>query len=623
MIQSIVDGVLKLEKKNDFGQIPYTPKKKGEEYYPGYLMSVEAMDEISAHAVKGHYPERLIAVRAPNMTDIERKYIYDNFKQVTLSVYLDWINTIKRAYSDNNWALEFPDDTGEEGGFRWYVEQGMKNTRTRMTAEDFLKNIIPSVKTLDAQGYLVVKPEKIKTETIDGEQVIASDMIDPIPQYYSSKQLHGYADGEWYLFLTHEKSIVTVGGRPEQSGFVYELYDTDAIYRIIQIGAKKDYQYRVDEYYSHEQGECPVKILGGIPEYRDGNISYLSPFSFVTPILDEALLDANMLRGVKATSMFPYRVMVGNICEHKMEIVNDRMEVEIKCCDGRGWFDDFGHNTTVKCPSCGGSGLKDRISPYGVMLLRPEDITGQSELKVTQPAMYYVSPSVDVPQFTREEINAAIREARRVLHIRDSNTQVKGAEDMTATGMVIDEKALYAFIKPIADQDFELFAFILKWIGIQRYGEEQAFILTPPISFDFKTEYDYLTEISLAIKNGLPPFVVHTIVLKYLKTLFYNQLESASVFNLIVQSDRLLCLDDEEVALKLAKGIVMDWEVILHDSAVSFIMDLVRLNPRYLDQPLESQITALQEMAKAKAAEGAASRPSQGSFVTNLLGGAV
>jgi hypothetical protein len=216
-------------------------------------------------------------------------------------------------------------------------------------------------------------------------------------------------------------------------------------------------------------------------------------------------------------------------------------------------------------------------------------------------------------------VNAHIREARRVLHIRDTSTQVQGAENMTATGMVIDEKALYAFIKPIIDQQFEVGEFILYWIGIERYGEPQEFILTPPITFDFKTEYDYLMEISLAIKNGLPPFVVHTIVLKYLKTLFYNQLESASAFNLIVQSDRLLTMDDEEVTMKLARGVISDWEVVLHDSAVSFVMDLVRENPSYFDQDIQAQIDQLVAKAQSVAASSRASRPTSPQSLVNAI----
>ena len=616
-ISAIINDLLKLEQKNDFGDLPwFKESSKRTDYYPGYWRNVEAMEEIRVHAVRGTYPSRLIEHRAPNMTDAERRYVESNYKQITLPVFVDWLNTIKRAYADNNWSLEIPNDDGDESGFRWYIEKGLRKTSVRMSFEEYLKNIIPTIDTIDAMGFVVVKPEKIKTE-MDGEvEVMSSEMLDPIPHYYSCAQLHSYDEGEWYVFLTNDKSVVTVANRQERSGFIYEVYDKNAIYRVIQVGAKKDNDFVVELYYQHDQNDIPVMRLGGIPEYRDGEISYISPFSYVVPSLDEAIIDANMLRGVKATTMFPYRVMTGNICEHKMSL-----DGEIKCCDGRGWFQDYEHNTEVKCPGCGGSGLRDRVSPYGVMLMRPEAPGEQGELKASQPAMYYVAPGVDVPKFTRDEVNAHIREARRVLHIRDSGTEVKGSEDMTATGMVIDEKALYAFIKPIADREFSIGEFILKWIGIIRYGEEQEFILTAPISFDFKTEYDYLIEISMAIKNGLPPFVVHTIVLKYLKTLFYNQLESASAFNLIVQSDRLLTMNDDELQLGLAKGIVADWEVILHDSAVSFVMDLTRANPRFLDQELDVQIQQLTDMAKQKAAETRAARPtSPQSTVNNILG---
>jgi hypothetical protein len=128
-------------------------------------------------------------------------------------------------------------------------------------------------------------------------------------------------------------------------------------------------------------------------------------------------------------------------------------------------------------------------------------------------------------------------------------------------------------------------------------------------------------EISMAIKNGLPPFVVHTIVLKYLKTLFYNQLESASAFNLIVQSDRLLTMNDDELQLGLSKGIVADWEVILHDSAVSFVMELQRANPRFFEQDLNTQIQQLTDIAKLKANENRALRPtSPQNNINTILG---
>jgi hypothetical protein len=219
----------------------------------------------------------------------------------------------------------------------------------------------------------------------------------------------------------------------------------------------------------------------------------------------------------------------------------------------------------------------------------------------------------------RDEIERFFVRARQILHLRESSTQVKGSTDTTATGMVIDEKALYSFIKPISDQIFAKYAFILDWIGIQRYGEKQEYVLIPPITFDFKTEYDYLMEISAAIKNGLPPFVVHTIVFKYLKTMFYNQLETAAAFNLITATDRLLAMDDEEVTIKLSQGLIAPYEVVLHDSAVSFIMQLQQENPSFLEQDTKVQQEQLIALAQAKATETKLNTPLSPQNIVNKV----
>jgi len=616
-ISSLVDEVIRIEKK---GVQIWGEKDKQHEYYPGYLMAVRAMQDIRVHAVRGVYPHKIVENRAPNMTDLERKYIESNYKQITLPVYVDYLNTIKRAFADNNWSIEYTNDTGEENSFRWYCEKGLPQTKVKMSLEAYIKSVVPSIKTIDAMGVVAVKPERMKTEMVGDEEVVSSEMLDPIPQYYDCAQIRSYVENEYYLILTNEHSEVMVGNRPERTGFVYELYDKSAIYRIVQIGAKKDNQFRIELYYQHDTGKIPVKRLEGVPDYVDGDINWLSPFSYAVPLLDDAIIDANMLRGVKATCMFPYRVMVGNICEHKMELGG-----EIKCCDGRGWFSDYEHNTEIKCPSCMGSGLKDRVSPYGVMLTRPDTPGEQSEMKASQPAMYYVSPQTDVPEFISQQVDKNITGAKKILHIRESNSEVKGSEEMiTATTSAIDEKALYSFIKPISDQIFEMYEFILEWIGIIRYGDVQPFILTSPITFDFKTEYDYLAEISLAIKNGLPPFVVHTIIFKYLKTLFYNQLESAAAFNVVVRADRLLTMSHEEVSLKLSQGLIAPYEVILHDSAVSFVMELLAENSNYFNQDVEVQLDQLIEKARLKASETAAAKPTNPeSIVNQILNGAV
>ncbi len=600
-IAEVVNEAIKIEKKNR--DLLGREKDHRAEYWSGYLEAVDAMERIEVHAKQGKFPNQLIDSFAPNMTDLERQYVKNNYRQVTLPIFVDMVNTIGRAFSDNNWSVNYQDEDFQE-----YVEQTIAKTSLKMSVEEYVKSVVPGIKLMDAMGCICIKPVKVATEIDHQGNIVFSDqMPDPVPVYYKISQLRGYEDGNYYLFLTEEKSTVKVGNRDEKSGFVYEFYDNTSIYKIRQIGAKKDNLFEVVLYFTHNgEGEgIPVTMLMGVPHVNESVMQWRSPFGYVVPILDDAIVLSNNLRSVMANSMFPYRVMVGNTCEHKLDL-----DGQTKCCDGRGWFDDYEHNTQIKCPSCGGSGLKDRISPLGVMLLNPpkEPFDQKGESSTTQPAMYYVSPDVAVPTFVREEIERFFVRARQILHLRESSTQVKGS-DTTATGMVIDEKALYSFIKPISDQIFTIYRFILDWTSLERYGEKKEYTLIPPITFDFKTEYDYLMEISEAIKNGLPPFVVHTIVFKYLKTMFYNQLETAAAFNLITSTDRLLTMDDDEVALKVSKGLILPYEVILHDSAVTFIMQLLQDNPSYLNQELATQQQQLIDVAKAKAVEGQTALP--------------
>lgn len=572
------------------------------EYWNGYAEAVNSMEAIEVHAKEGEFPDKLIHSFAPNMTDLERSYVRSNYRQVTRPVFVDFMNTIGRAFSDNNWALQYKEDDD----FREYVEREIAKTPLKMSVEGYIKSVVPGVKLVDAMGCIVIKPYKVDKEVVDGEVRFSDVQPKPIPVYYESESLHGYKDGEYYLFLTNEKSEVMVGSRPERSGFVYELYDDTNIWKIVQTGAKKDNTFRVELYFIHNGGDIPVTMLKGVPHPNEGEIQWRSVFGYAVPLLDDALVFSNNLRSTTANCMFPYRVMTGSTCEHKLNL-----DGQTKCCDGRGWFEDIEHNVQIKCPSCGGSGLKDRVSPLGVMLLKPaEQLFNQpGETSSSQPAMYYVSPTVDVPMFVRSEIEQSFAKARQILHLRESSSVVKGSTDLTATGMVIDEKSLYSFIKPISDQIFETYAFILDWVGIMRYGEKQDYTLIPPITFDFKTEYDYLMEISAAIKNGLPPFVVHTIVFKYLKTMFYNQLETAHAFNLITSTDRLLVMDEDEINFKIAQGLVAPYEVILHDSAVTFIMELIEADPSFLEKDMAYQQEQLTAMAKLKAGETKGAAP--------------
>ena len=566
-------------------------KKKQEPYYEGYDLFLSWRNGIRVHSETGVFPTELLLNRSPNVTEDEWKYIVANYKQVTGPVAVDYLSTVNRAWSDNNWSIDY---NGEDE-FQEYVTTEVVETPLKMSVEDYFKSVFPYVKMIDSMGCIVIKPHFVPIVEVDGEFVISGDAIEPIPVYYSTAQLVAFDEDKFFMFQVKEKSLVQHGNRNVREGLIYEVYDDTNIWRVVQTGRKIDYEFDVFLYWKHDGNAIPVSRCKGVPVVHNDEIVWQSRFLAVKDLLDEVILDSVYLRGVKNICAFPYRVMTGNICNHKMEING-----EIQNCDGTGFFIDFNTNAKTKCPNCY-NGLVDRVSPYGQMLLRPESRDGEGELKTSQPAMYYVAPPIDTPQFLRNEIDNTFNKARSILHLHTSNSDVKGSEEMTATGMALDMKALYAFVKSDSSQTFKVYEWALGWIGFMRFNEEPDFSLTLPTSFDFYTDYDYLQQVSEAIKNGLPPFLVQATILKYMKSLFASDIQATRAYDLIISADRLITMTDEELVIKKAQGLVADWEIILHDSGIVFVAELFELNPNFFES--KDQKEQLIQMAKDKAAE--------------------
>ena len=106
-VRRIFDDAWK--KAKPFVQDSEVVEKKGKlpDFYPGYPEAVRTSRDIAVHIVPGVFGESILANRSPNQTEAEWNYIKANAKQVTLPVYMDFENTIRRALAQGNWELEF------------------------------------------------------------------------------------------------------------------------------------------------------------------------------------------------------------------------------------------------------------------------------------------------------------------------------------------------------------------------------------------------------------------------------------------------------------------------------------------------------------------------------------
>lgn len=586
--QEIVDKALSLSVNANKN----ISQKKSIGQHDLYADSVEMAERISYHAVKGVYPTELFKHRSPNQTDKEAQYIKDNYKQHTLPVFLDYLNTIGRSFSDGNWGIDYKEDPesfkSADLTFQSYVENDLPNYGS---LENFIKGILPSIKSIDANGFISVRPEEISYTLDEDEQpVISNDLFKPTVYYFSSSHVIDYEDKEWYLFLSYDKSEVNHGVGTEKSGNIYELYTQNAVYFIIQYGRKSDNLFRVELFFEHNLGTCQVEQLKGIPTLKGDDLLWQSPFLYATDLLDLVTTNANFLQALINSCVFPVKVMFGSPCEFRDTDGN-------VCSEGQISYEGI----LKTCPSCNGIGLKSRISPLGTLLLNPTTKFAVGEEKTTQDPLKYVSPEIHTLDFVANKIETDTDKARKILHLQTSNSQVKGGENLTATGIAIDNKTMYSFVKPISDQIFDLYHFCLESIGQQRYGVDfETPEITYPKTFDFKSAEDYLIDISNATKNGLPPAFVQLLLMQYINAYYGDNQKSTGVFKLVMAADRLFGMSQDEINMKLARGTVSKWEDILHSSVLSFINDSNMSDINFMDKELDAQIVILQDMAKAK-----------------------
>lgn len=564
--------------------------------HPLYAKSVEMMEAISYHAKKGVFPTELFTDSSPNSTPQEINYIKENYKQPTLTVFVDYIGTITRPWGDGNWSIVYKEDASAflkiGSTFQKYVEKELPKYKC---LEDFMKFILPSIKTIDAMGFVGVRPMAIDYVINEkGKEVIDSrELFKPTIFYYDSPRVIDYSENEYFMFLSKEKCVT----KDNKEGLIFELFMKGEIYFIRQIGNQRDYKFEAIEYFTTpDSQEIAVHQLMGvptIPELDTESLLWQSPFLYATDNLDLVLINSNWLQASVKKCVYPHVVMLGNDCDFKTKEGSPCIEGYVKNQEG----------VKSVCPQCSGSGLKSRLSPLGVLLIKPSSRFNEGDAKSTgssTPPLQFISPDVESLKFLKSKIAEDELRGRSILKLRNkNNSAVITKDDVTATEIRDDEKSLTAFVKPVSDQSFTLYEFFLKNLGIQRYaGQFREPMLSTPKTFDFKTPEDYLKDISDAMANDLPPSFQQVLLHQYINAFYGDNTKTIAIFKLIMKSDRLWGLTQDEINMKMAKQTVSKWQDVLHSSAIYFINKLLETDPKFLDKEIKTQIEELQKLAK-------------------------
>ncbi len=594
LVQNIVE-IEKQSKSTVYGQD--VKKKEGysalPEYNPTYIDAVRQRDRIKVHADPDHFPDILFAKRSPNQTDEQFEYVKENYQCTTNPVWIDYQSVIGRSFIDTNWNIIYKEEPEEAKDFETYTTEELP---IYGSLEAFVKGVLPSIKGMDANGVIAVRPYRfILTEDSEGNKVIDDqERFEPTVFYHDSKNVLLFED-EFSLCVDEEKSIVESRGKKVKEGRVLYLYTTESIFKIVQVGKKADNEYAIEWHYEHEEKVLPATRLKGVPVINSkGKIYWVSRFYYAVPSLDLALTNRNILQVSINSSVFPFRVMMASEC--------DFSDGKSACSNGSLTLIETGEKAGT-CPRCNGSGQAIPVSPLGVyQWQQPSSIddTGSFPAKPVE----YISPSSEPLIFVREQVELDTDKGRSILHLQTSNSNVKGSENMTATGMAIDMKSQWAFIRAESDQIFDEWEWLLNRIAWQRYSGvisdpyEVVPTLVRPQSFDFRTEADIWNEIKAARESDAPPFVIHQLFYQLITNIHSADPEAQKIFETVVTADKLFSLSEKDVALRKAANTIDDYELTLHHSSLQLIRSIMLEDEKFLDKDLKDRVEVLIDKAK-------------------------
>jgi hypothetical protein len=554
-------------------------------YSYSYIDAVKQRDRIRVHADPDYFPDLIFNKRSPNQTDEQFRYVKENYQCTTNPVWQDFLNIIGKCFIDTNWQIIW-DEEGDEADFKKYVTDDLP---IYGSLETFIKDVLPPLKEQDANGVIAVRPYRFSfIETEEGIKIDDQERLSPTVYYHPCENVIYYHD-DWALCIDDEKSEVLVADKKKKDGRVYYMYTTESIYKIIQVGKKEDNKYAVAWQYDHNEGKKPCTKLRGVPIINSrGELYWVSRFYYAVPLLDLALANRNILQVSINNSVFPFRVMMAMDCDFK-----DRQGY---CNKGRYTSYEDGHEIGA-CSHCNGSGNAIPVSPLGVYLWQQPSALDNKGFPAKP--VEYISPANDPLIFVREQVEIDTQKARAILHLQTSNSDVKGSENLTATGMALDMTNQYSFIRSESEQIFDLYDWTLDRIAWQRYETYDVVpTLIYPQSFDFRTELDIWNEIKTARESEAAPYVISELYYKLFNSRFASDPEAQAKFETLMAADQLFALSDQQIALRKAGNSIENWQLTLHHSGLQLINQIIEGDNQYLKKELGDRTKLLVDFAK-------------------------
>lgn len=566
-------------------------RKKGWKYYDGIHEEISKLYErVSYHSEFGKFPNDLFVKACPNQTPEEFTYNKETYRQKTKASWDKAVSATYRIWNEQNYSIDYKNDEQKEYFTFLYPYHG--------DFEAWFKDVIHPAKLADPNGVVAVFPiiptRKVETENGIEEVVVQSELISPVCKYFDADDVWVFRP-DFCMLQTEEKSKVFEGGKEKKEGLVFLVYTTQDIYKVTQKGDKNKYQFDYELYFNHAWDYLPCFKLKGIPQEE----IYHSYFMGAIPFLEDAILTDANFRAVKHRLAYPTRWYYTDNC-------ND--------CRGDKYIEENGERHA--CATCKGTGKRMTFSPFrDYEIPMPENLTSADVTNLPTPPFGSDSPDTTALEFLKKEVQDLTEQGFASVNI-DVTNKVNG---QTATESKIDREEFFSLLTKIATELFDLMANLYDAQGWMRWGKNYEEIgLTEPTEFTTRSAESLTEEFKSAVDAKLPDPYKKKVLMENLKIRFSGDEGMQKVLKIVSAVDPYMTITDQDLNLKKSNGLVALWECILHDRVYTFIADQVNQKDTFLDQDITEIRSALETMAKTKAAELTPVNRTAGGILNNL-----
>jgi hypothetical protein len=541
-----------------------------------YQLTVDIAEKLKVHA-EGRVPETLIFDRRPSEPDAIKDYRRKIYVPITKNPISKVINSLEKIRRSSDWVIKYGQSLtsirqGEE--LETYCEKHypIHNSLTNWMFAEGMKNYL-----LDANGLVAVVPFEMPNGT--------SDYVKPIAQFYESKQVIAFVEGEYAVIQSYDKSVVknARGNVVNTNGDIYLIITATEYYKFEQINQKRDLQQT--EIYKHNIGKLPVFRVGGLFSKRLNNSTiYDSRISSMVSSLDEASRE--------------YSDLQAEILQHIHSEKYIYTNTECNNCKGIGTILKDG--TQSECPICKGSGNMLSISNYNTYLIKAGTV-GENALPT--PPIGYVQKSTEIAKLQDERVRRHIYDSLATLNME---FLAETPLNQSGTAKEVDKDELNNFVNSIAEDVVNIMDNVYFYICEYRYNVliqdvEKRKSLLP--SVNVPTKYDLLgsnyllLELNSAKTSGISPVIKKALEIEYAKKKFNTMPEISEYSQLTFELDPLYGLNEDEKMTRKSNGGITDIDYIISCNINQFVQRAMSEDELFFDKDFAGHTEKMKQYA--------------------------